>query len=100
MEKKWYQSKKFIAFLITETVLAGLASLAMVALIKQPSLGWPMATVLITLVVSIPSVAMVFNGYQAALDKYLRGMHLEKLPQMVADPFSNVLKKEPEQCGD
>lgn len=74
MEKQWYQSKKFIAFLITEVLLAGLA---VAALLSQDSLGWPLSGFMIAIVLSIGAVAFGFNGQQAALDKYLRGMSMQ-----------------------
>ena len=69
-DKKWHDSKKFLAFLIMELLLAGLAGFA---LWKQPGLGWPLSMFMTFIVVTMGAVAFGFNGQQAALDKYMRG---------------------------
>lgn len=73
VEKKPMQSKKFIAFLFMEILLA---ALAMVALFTQPQLGWPLATFMSLIIMTMGAIALTFNGFQAAMDKYLRGAAL------------------------
>jgi hypothetical protein len=72
-EKPWHKSKKFVAFLIMEVLLS---ALAIVALFTQPQLGWPLAAFMLGVVVTMGCIALVFNGYQAKLDMYVRGMAL------------------------
>ena len=71
LDKSWYRSKKFLAFVVMELFMEGLAVLA---LLTQPGLGWPLAAFMLGLVVTQGAVAFAFTGQQAALDKYLRGM--------------------------
>jgi len=72
-EKGHFSSKKFVAFLLMEFLLCGMA---ITALITQKDLGWPLAAFMTGVVVTMGSIAMVFNGYQAKLDMYVRGMAL------------------------
>lgn len=72
-EKPAMKSKKFKAFLFMELLLGGLA---VVALVTQPDLGWPLATFMSLIVVTMGAIALAFNGYQASLDKYFRGAAL------------------------
>jgi hypothetical protein len=70
-EKPGHKSKKFVGFIFMELLLA---FLAVYALEKQPTLGWPLAMFMFGIVVSMGSIALVFNGYQAKLDMFVRGM--------------------------
>jgi hypothetical protein len=70
-EKTWNKSKKFIAFLLMEALLY---SLALVTLLSQDSVGWPLAAFMFGVVVSMGAMALAFNGRQAQLDAYVRGM--------------------------
>lgn len=72
-EKPFYRSKKFIAFLVMEGLLAWLAY---TALKSQPDLGWPLASFMLGIVMTMGAIALVFNGYQAKLDMFMRGMAL------------------------
>jgi len=72
-EKSWFRSKKFIAFLLMEILLS---ALALIALYTQPALGWPLSAYMTCIVFTMGAIAFGFNGQQAALDKYLRGMVL------------------------
>lgn len=72
-EKRWHESKKFIAFLLMEFLLAALAALA---LLKQPNLGWPLASYMTAIVTAMASIALVFNGYQAKTDIVVRSLAL------------------------
>jgi hypothetical protein len=71
LDKSWFRSKKFLAFVVMELFMEGLAVLA---LLTQPGLGWPLAAFMLGLVITQGAVAFAFTGQQAALDKYLRGM--------------------------
>lgn len=68
-EKPAHKSKKFLAFIFMEIWLG---VLAIVALFTQKGLGWPLATFMSLIVVTMGAIALAFNGYQAALDKYFR----------------------------
>lgn len=74
-EKKALKSKKFIAFFFVEMLLF---AMAMYALFTQSPLGWPLSAFMIGIVITMGTVAFVFNGYQAKLDMYLRTMALGK----------------------
>ena len=69
MEKVWHKSKKFLAFLIMEAVLGGLAFYAVFHL---ETIGWSIASVLITIIMNMGFIAVAFNAKQAELDKYVR----------------------------
>ena len=70
MEKPWYRSKKFIAFIIVEVFMC---AMAIVALFKQPELGWPLATFMVGIVFVMGFCAAWFIGSQAAVDKFVLG---------------------------
>lgn len=76
IEKKWYESKKFIAFAVVELLLA---AIAVTALITQPGLGWPLAAFMVAIVLTMGAVVLGLIGKQALLDKYLRGMALQHI---------------------
>lgn len=69
MEKVWHKSKKFLAFLIMEAVLGGLA---FYTIFHLDSVGWPMSALLMTVVMNMGFIAVAFNAKQAELDKYVR----------------------------
>ena len=75
-EKPFYKSKKFIAFVLMEVFLGGLVFYALYALRMAPDIAWPLAAFMMGLVVTMGSIALTFNGYQANLDMYVRGMAL------------------------
>lgn len=87
-EKPAMKSKKFKAFLFMEILLGGLA---VVALVTQPDLGWPLATFMSLIVVTMGAIALAFNGYQASLDKYFRGAAL--LGSGAGDAMSKLMGK-------
>lgn len=72
-EKRWHQSKKFIAFLLMEIVFC---AMAMTALFTQHDLGWPLAAFMTGIVIAMGFLALAFNGKQAELDMYVRAMAL------------------------
>jgi len=95
-EKRWYHSKKFLAFLLMELLLA---AMSMVALFTQQPAGWPLAAFMTGIVVTMGSIALTFNGYQAKLDMYVRGMAL------TGDPPKSLMdkllgRKEPQDPDD
>lgn len=90
-EKPWYGSKKFIAFLLMELMLC---AMSMVALFTQKELGWPLAAFMIGIVATMGSIALVFNGYQAKLDMFLRGIVLSgNAPRSTAEQLFGKPKK-------
>ena len=69
-EKPFYKSKKFLAWLIQQLIMG---SMAITALIKQPSLGWPLAAFMGGLVFMMGVSTMWYLGKQAAADIAVRG---------------------------
>lgn len=87
-EKEWYQSKKFIAFLIMETVFF----ITVILTLKwQNDFGWPICTFLGTIIFCMGFIAVAFNGKLAELDMFVRGIALSR------KPFSNNLFTENEE---
>ena len=68
-EKAWYASKMFIAFFVVDAMLA---AMAIVALIKQDSIGWPLSAFMVGIVFVMGFVAVSFNSRQADVDKFVR----------------------------
>jgi hypothetical protein len=93
-EKRWYASKKFIAFLIMELLLS---AMAVVALFKQNDLGWPLAAFMLGIVITMGVIAMTFNGYQAKLDMYVRAMALTGRTSGAC--LKHAAKTEYQECG-
>jgi len=77
-EKSWYKSKKFIAFITMEILLfAVLITLVFYTTLSDNfALGWPSASLGVSLVFTMGFLALAFNNKQAALDKYVRGVAL------------------------
>ena len=86
VEKKPHQSKKFLAWLIANLLLS---AMAIVALVKQPELGWPLASFMVAIVFSMCASTMLLIGKQAALDTAVRGF------AMLGKSPSNILNKIP-----
>jgi len=93
-EKPAYKSKKFIAFFFMELLLG---ALAIIALITQPDLGWPLALFMSLVVVTMGAIALTFNGFQASLDKYFRGAAL--LGNVVGDAVPKITEIVPTGRG-
>lgn len=72
-EKRWHESKKFIAFLLMEIMFC---AMSMVALFEQDSIGWPLSAFMTGIVIAMGFIALSFNGKQAQLDMYVRAMAL------------------------
>lgn len=70
VEKPFYQSKKFLAWLIQQLLMA---AMAVTALIKQPSLGWPLSAFMCGMVFMMGISTMWYLGKQAAADIAVRG---------------------------
>ena len=81
LEKTALKSKKFIAWFLTQVLLF---TLALVALLKQPELGWPLAGFMTGIVFSMCVTTMWLLGKQAAADIALRGFIFKN--QETADP--------------
>ena len=73
VEKKPHHSKKFLAWLIQQVLMCGMA---IVALIKQESLGWPLASFMGGIVFMMGISTMWYLGKQAAVDSAVRGYAL------------------------
>lgn len=79
LEKVWHQSKKFLAFLVMEAILAGLA-FYLVFTVK--AVDWAMVALLTALVTNASFIALAFNAKQAELDRYIRFVALtHRAPQ-------------------
>lgn len=70
VEKRPHQSKKFIAWLIQQVLMC---AMAIIALIKQPELGWPLASYMGGIVFMMGISTMWYLGKQAAVDSAVRG---------------------------
>jgi len=87
VEKSPHKSKKFIAWLIQQMILS---AMAIVALIKQPVLGWPLSAFMTGIVFVQGISTMYYLGRQAALDSTIRGF---ALVGNAANPLANKDKK-------
>jgi len=70
VEKGPHQSKKFIAWILQQVIMG---SMAIVALITQPELGWPLTSYMLGIVFMMGASTMWYLGKQAALDATVRG---------------------------
>jgi hypothetical protein len=75
LEKTALKSKKFIAWLISEVFLAGMA---VSALVTQPELGWPLASYMVGIVFTMGCATMWYLGKQAAIDTFQRGFNFNE----------------------
>lgn len=73
VEKKPHQSKKFVAWLIQQLLMS---AMAIVALVKQDSLGWPLASFMGGIVFMMGISTMWYLGKQSAVDAAVRGYAL------------------------
>lgn len=76
-EKGWAQSKKFIAFFLVDAMLC---AMAIIALIKQDKIDWPLSAFMVGIVFVMGFVAVSFNGKQADVDKFVRMAALNYKP--------------------
>lgn len=95
VEKGALGSKKFLAFLITESFLL---AIALAALKWQPELGWPLAATMLAIVLIMGFIAVAFNTTQAKLDSYVRVAALAagKMPKHITDKISGVTSEDPD----
>jgi len=77
LEKKALKSKKFVAWLISELLLTGMA---ISALFTQPELGWPLASYMVGIVFTMGCATMWYLGKQAAIDTFQRGFRFNGKP--------------------
>ena len=88
MEKPAHKSKKFTAWILSEVALT---AMAIVALLKQPSLGWPLATFMTGIVFVMGITTMWYLGKQAATDIFQRGFSMSaKLPEKLQKKFERL----------
>lgn len=91
-EKRWHQSKKFLAFLL---LIGLLSSFVLCALKWGFNIGWPLASVLICIIFTMGFVTLAFNGKQAHLDLYTRGIAMTgKLPADMKGPAPTTHKND------
>jgi len=87
-EKGWKQSKKFIAFFLTDAMLA---AMAIIALVKQSEIGWPLSAFMVGIVFVMGFVAVSFNSRQADVDKFVRMAALNyKQPEATPTPTAEI----------
>jgi len=85
VEKPAYKSKKFLAWLISEILMA---AMAIIALLTQKGLGWSLATYMVGIVFVMGITTMWFMGKQAATDIFQRGFAMTtQLPAKLAKKF-------------
>ena len=84
VEKAWFQSKKFLAFI---TIEAMLFTMAVLALKWQANLGWPLSTFMLAIVLVMGFIAVAFNLSQAKTDSFVRVAALAagKVPKNIMD---------------
>lgn len=69
-EKPAMKSKKFLAWLIQQLLMA---AMAITALVKQTDLGWPLSAFMVGIVFMMGISTMWYLGKQAAADIAVRG---------------------------
>ncbi len=90
VEKKPLKSKKFVAWLIQQILMT---TMAIVALVKQPTMGWPLASFMTGIIFMMGVSTMFYMGKQAALDATVRGFAFIGKP---ATPLPPPLPKKEE----
>lgn len=73
LEKRWYQSKKFLAFLLLLLLLSGFV---ICLFYWKFDFSWPVASVLLAIIFTMGFVTLAFNDKQALIDKFTRGITL------------------------
>jgi hypothetical protein len=92
-EKPWYKSRKYMAFLITQIVLAGVTG---VTLFTQ-KIGWELASFMFGVIVVMGWTTTMFMGKQAECDMFMRGMtSLGKAPEKYASRVPDLAKAKEE----
>ena len=92
VEKNPLKSKKFLAWLIQQLLMA---AMAIVALVTQKGLGWPLASFMVGLVFMMGASTMWYLGKQAALDTAVRGFAmLDSASKELTEKFGLGEKKE------
>lgn len=86
IEKPWYKSKKYLAFLLTLLGLLGLASAVVTVMAKVGEFSWAGASALIVIVVCATFASIAFNLNQAKTDSFVRvaAVLSGKLPKSMA----------------
>lgn len=95
VEKGAFASKKFLAFLTTESMLC---AMAIVALTKQMNLGWPLASFMLAIVLCMAFIAVSFNLSQAKTDSFVRiaALTTGKIPKNIPDRMEVSVTDSPE----
>lgn len=97
LEKPFHGSKKWLAWVIQQVLMS---SMAIIALFKQPELGWPLAAFMSGIVFMMGISTMWLIGKQAAADIAIRGFALtgqvtKSLSDQLLDTDSKAKKEEP-----
>ncbi len=90
VEKGAFVSKKWLAWFIQQLLMA---AMAITALVKQPELGWPLASFMVGLVFMMGISTMWYLGKQAALDTAVRGFAMVGNVAGVAGRVFSKVKK-------
>ena len=94
VERQGWESKKFRAFLLMETLLS---TLAILALYWQRDLGWPLAAFMTGIVFTMGYIAINYTSTQARLDMFVRGMALGNNSPAYLKKFQEHLPRESDQ---
>ncbi len=70
VEKSCWTSKKWLAWFVQQVLMS---TMAIVALVKQPELGWPLASFMVGIIFMMGVSTMWYLGKQAATDIAVRG---------------------------
>lgn len=88
VEKKPFKSKKFLAWFLGQIFMC---TMAIIALIEQPELGWPLASYMVGIVFMMGISTMWYLGKQAAADIAVRGFAIVgQIPNQFKKPFEGT----------
>jgi len=84
-EKAWYQSKKLLFCL---TFMALVSAFVFSVINFKFDFSWPVATVICVAIFALGFVVLAFNGKQALLDQWTRGIALTgQIPTALAKKY-------------
>lgn len=100
VEKSWWQSKKWLAWVIQQILMAAMGIITIVSFTKHPELGWPLVTFLVALVFMMGSSTMLLIGKQAALDATIRGFAFIGNVASTPSKIKDILTSKEESSDD
>lgn len=93
LEKPIHMSKKFMFAIFAILILA---MMAVIALLKQPELGWPLAAFMTGIVFVIGFIVVITIGRQADVDKFVRLAAITG--QLPSGKIAGKIKSNDEDC--